>query len=110
MDFSPVPIDRLAVHNLSRISKESRAVRGWDRRILHLRQMSRAQPQRLAPEVNRILFVRYESRSCTFSPQHADFRNLPYKITSEEMYDLFGKYGAVRQIRMYHSPRFIPPH
>jgi len=39
---------------------------------------------RLPPEVNRILFV----------------RNLPYKITSEEMYDIFGKYGAIRQIRV----------
>jgi pre-mRNA branch site protein p14 len=39
---------------------------------------------RLAPEVNRILFV----------------RNLPYKISSEELFDLFGKYGAIRQIRM----------
>jgi hypothetical protein len=28
-------------------------------------------------------------------------RNLPYKIASEEMYELFGKYGAVRQIRLY---------
>lgn len=34
--------------------------------------------------MNRILFV----------------RNLPYKITSEEMYDVFGKYGAIRQIRI----------
>lgn len=39
---------------------------------------------RLPPEVNRILFV----------------RNLPYKISSEEMYDIFGKYGAIRQIRL----------
>ncbi|KXS21553.1 RNA-binding domain-containing protein [Gonapodya prolifera JEL478] len=39
---------------------------------------------RLPPEVNRSLFV----------------RNLPYKITSEEMYDLFGKYGSIRQIRI----------
>jgi pre-mRNA branch site protein p14 len=39
---------------------------------------------RLPPEVNRILYV----------------RNLPYKITSEEMYDIFGKYGAIRQIRV----------
>mmetsp|Transcript_8280 Transcript_8280/g.16545 ORF Transcript_8280/g.16545 Transcript_8280/m.16545 type:complete len:130 (+) Transcript_8280:240-629(+) len=38
---------------------------------------------RLPPEVNRILFV----------------RNLPFKITSEELYDLFGRYGAIRQIR-----------
>ncbi|CAG2175546.1 unnamed protein product, partial [Oppiella nova] len=40
---------------------------------------------RLPPEVNRILYV----------------RNLPYKITAEEMYDIFGKYGAIRQIRLY---------
>ncbi|KAI9286577.1 hypothetical protein BC943DRAFT_320971 [Umbelopsis sp. AD052] len=39
---------------------------------------------RLPPEVNRVLFV----------------RNLPFKITSEEMYDVFGKYGAIRQIRI----------
>lgn len=39
---------------------------------------------RLAPEVNRILFV----------------KNLPFKVTSNEMYDLFGKYGAIRQIRV----------
>eukprot|EP00052_Salpingoeca_macrocollata_P035057 m.13420 g.13420 ORF g.13420 m.13420 type:complete len:122 (-) comp7392_c0_seq1:79-444(-) len=39
---------------------------------------------RLPPEVNRILFV----------------RNLPYKISSEEMYEIFGKYGAIRQIRV----------
>lgn len=39
---------------------------------------------RLPPEVNRILYV----------------RNLPYKITGEEMYDIFGKYGAIRQIRV----------
>jgi pre-mRNA branch site protein p14 len=36
------------------------------------------------PQVNRILYV----------------RNLPYKITAEEMYDIFGKYGAIRQIRV----------
>mmetsp|Transcript_15647 Transcript_15647/g.26902 ORF Transcript_15647/g.26902 Transcript_15647/m.26902 type:complete len:118 (-) Transcript_15647:31-384(-) len=39
---------------------------------------------RLPPEVNRILLV----------------KNLPFNITSEEMYDLFGKYGAIRQIRV----------
>ena len=38
---------------------------------------------RLPPEVNRILFV----------------RNLPFKITAEELYDIFGKYGAIKQIR-----------
>ncbi|CDF39320.1 Putative Pre-mRNA branch site p14-like protein [Chondrus crispus] len=39
---------------------------------------------RLPPEVNRILFVK-----C-----------LPYKISTEDMYDIFGKYGAIRQIRL----------
>jgi pre-mRNA branch site protein p14 len=39
---------------------------------------------RLPPEVNRALHV----------------RNLPYSITSEDMYDIFGKYGAIRQIRL----------
>lgn len=38
---------------------------------------------RLPGEVNRILYV----------------RNLPYKITAEELYDIFGKFGAIRQIR-----------
>lgn len=27
-------------------------------------------------------------------------RSLPYKITSEDMYDIFGKYGAIQQIRL----------
>jgi len=39
---------------------------------------------RLPPEVNRILYV----------------RNLPFKITAEEMYDIFGKYGPIRQVRI----------
>lgn len=43
--------------------------------------------RRLPPEVNRILYV----------------RNLPFNISSEELYALFGKYGAVRQIRVGNS-------
>lgn len=39
--------------------------------------------RKLAPEANRILFV----------------KNLSYNVTSEELFDLFGKFGAVRQIR-----------
>jgi pre-mRNA branch site protein p14 len=37
---------------------------------------------RLPPEVNRILFV----------------RNLPYKISTEDLYEIFGKYGGIRQV------------
>merc|ERR1712142_31601 len=50
--------------------------------------MNRRGNVRLPPEVNRILYV----------------KNLPYKITAEEMYDIFGKYGAIRQIRVGNSP------
>lgn len=39
---------------------------------------------KLPPEVNRIVYV----------------RNLPFKITAAEMYDLFGKFGPIRQIRI----------
>ena len=27
-------------------------------------------------------------------------RNLPFNISSEEMHDIFGKFGALRQIRL----------
>ncbi|XP_006899000.1 PREDICTED: pre-mRNA branch site protein p14-like [Elephantulus edwardii] len=43
---------------------------------------------RLPPEVNQILYI----------------RNLPYKITAEEMYDISGKYGPIRQIRVGNTP------
>ncbi|TKR79984.1 hypothetical protein L596_014124 [Steinernema carpocapsae] len=43
---------------------------------------------KLPPEVNRILYI----------------KNLPYKITAEEMYDIFGKFGAVHQIRIGNTP------
>ncbi|CAI2386440.1 unnamed protein product [Moneuplotes crassus] len=38
---------------------------------------------KLRPEVNRIIFV----------------RNLPFKTTSEELFEIFGRYGPIRQIR-----------
>ncbi|EGX45902.1 hypothetical protein AOL_s00112g91 [Orbilia oligospora ATCC 24927] len=44
--------------------------------------MNRSQ-NKLAPEVNRILFV----------------KNLSYQVSSEELFDLFGKFGPIRQIR-----------
>ncbi|TNY21605.1 hypothetical protein DMC30DRAFT_195127 [Rhodotorula diobovata] len=39
---------------------------------------------KLSPDVNRILFV----------------KNLNYKTTGEDLYDLFGKYGSIRQVRL----------
>ena len=39
---------------------------------------------RLPPEVNRIVYV----------------RNLPFSITADELYAIFGKYGAIFQIRL----------
>mmetsp|Transcript_22194 Transcript_22194/g.24662 ORF Transcript_22194/g.24662 Transcript_22194/m.24662 type:complete len:103 (+) Transcript_22194:36-344(+) len=38
---------------------------------------------KLRPEVNRIIYV----------------RNLPHKVTGDELYEIFGRYGAIRQIR-----------
>lgn len=32
-------------------------------------------------------------------------RNLPYAINGEEIYDLFGRYGAIRQIRLGVTPQ-----
>jgi pre-mRNA branch site protein p14 len=45
---------------------------------------SRSKSIRLPPEVNRILYV----------------RNLSFKVTAEEMYEIFGKFGSIRQIRV----------
>jgi pre-mRNA branch site protein p14 len=55
------------------------------------RIMSRVQqPTRgmLPSAVNRAVFV----------------RNLPYKITAEEIYCIFGRYGALRQVRVGSTP------
>ncbi|KAJ1405444.1 hypothetical protein B484DRAFT_404444 [Ochromonadaceae sp. CCMP2298] len=49
-----------------------------------VQQGGRRSNVRLPPEVNRFLYV----------------RNLPFKITPEDMFDIFGKYGAIRQIRL----------
>ena len=43
---------------------------------------------RLPPEVTRIIYC----------------RNLPFKITPEELYDTFGKFGKVLQIRLGDAP------
>ena len=47
-----------------------------------------AKVTRLPPEVNRVLYV----------------KNLPYKITAEDIYTIFGKYGALRQVRVGDTP------
>jgi RNA recognition motif-containing protein len=61
----------------------------WSRRSLSAKMaMQKRANLRLPPEINRVLYV----------------RNLPYKITAEEMYDIFGKYGAIRQIRVGNTP------
>lgn len=39
---------------------------------------------KVPPGVNRILFV----------------KNLNYQITGDDLYDLFGRYGSIRQIRI----------
>uniref|UniRef100_A0A4X2K3G0 RRM domain-containing protein n=1 Tax=Vombatus ursinus TaxID=29139 RepID=A0A4X2K3G0_VOMUR len=51
-------------------------------------QAAKRANNRLPPEVNRILYI----------------RNLPYKITAEEMYGIFCKYGPIRQIRVGNTP------
>ena len=43
---------------------------------------------RLPPDVTRILYV----------------KSLPFKISSEDLYDIFGKFGPVRQIRLGSQP------
>ncbi|GAA6004609.1 hypothetical protein JCM10207_000954 [Rhodosporidiobolus poonsookiae] len=39
---------------------------------------------KLSPDVNRILFV----------------KNFNYKVTGDDVYDLFGRYGSIRQVRL----------
>lgn len=71
-----LPID--LVGNLGVVAGEEEGRRGMA--TISLRKGN----ARLPPEVNRVLYV----------------RNLPFNISSEEMYDIFGKYGAIRQIRV----------
>ena len=44
---------------------------------------------KLPPGANRILFV----------------KNLNYQITGEDLYDLFGRYGSIRQVRIGNEPK-----
>ena len=52
--------------------------------LLYFSTLQLLQQSKLPPEVNRILYV----------------RNLPFTMTTEELYGIFGKYGAVYQIRL----------
>ena len=49
----------------------------------HLQQLSR-----LPPDVTRILYI----------------KSLPFTITPDDLYDIFGRYGAIRQIRLGNTP------
>ncbi|KAH9450525.1 hypothetical protein Pst134EB_018058 [Puccinia striiformis f. sp. tritici] len=51
--------------------------------------LARSHPVKLSGDVNRILFV----------------KNLNYKTKGEDLYDLFGKYGAIRQVRIGTDPK-----
>ena len=55
--------------------------------------------------------IRQVSVSISYSPVDSEckkinivlscsHRNLPFEISTEEMYDIFGKFGAIRQIRL----------
>ncbi|KAK4085719.1 hypothetical protein PCL_09462 [Purpureocillium lilacinum] len=60
---------------------------------------------KLAPEVNRALFVknlRYFRRPGHLrspEPLPADRDRCSYNVTPEELFDLFGKFGPIRQVR-----------
>lgn len=51
--------------------------------IISIIQEMSSRGGKLAPEVNRALFV----------------KNLSYNVTPEELFDLFGKFGPIRQVR-----------
>lgn len=84
----------------------------------------RSRTQRLPPEVTRraarqrscslclivVLFIsvpgkprtqaRFAKRNSAAPRRILYVRNLPFNISADEMYDIFGKFGAVRQIRL----------
>lgn len=65
------------------------------------------QNTRLPPDVNKIIFVKCAFFCAYLYRCSSSFRNLPYKISPEELYDIFGKFGAIRQIRMSASVIFF---
>lgn len=66
---------------------------------------------RLAPEVNRSVFCRNPSANLCYTehstnrPCRALFvKNLSYTVSTEELFDLFGKFGPVRYAHPQSSP------
>ena len=52
-------------------------------------RLTRKPQTKLPPGANRILFV----------------KNLNYQITGDDLYELFGRYGSIRQIRLGNEPK-----
>ena len=57
--------------------------------IVYTLSITQPAQSKLPPGANRILFV----------------KNLNYQITGEDLYDLFGRYGSIRQIRIGNEPK-----
>ncbi|KAF4770893.1 hypothetical protein HAV15_012649 [Penicillium sp. str.  len=59
--------------------------------------------RKLAPEANRILFVKNLKSNLQLAlynrDQIADIFLNSYNVTAEQLFDLFGKFGPIRQIR-----------
>ncbi|KAK9894676.1 RNA-binding domain-containing protein [Cystobasidium minutum MCA 4210] len=51
--------------------------------------LARSSSGRIPPDVNRILYV----------------KNLSFKTSGEDLYELFGRYGGIRQIRIGNSQK-----
>jgi hypothetical protein len=94
---------------------QRRNVRGpWSTRSTIKHTLTSPLQMRLPPEVNRCvrdgnLFpsVHFFSNFFfhhPFTDSALYVRNLPFKITAEEMYDIFGKFGTIRQIRVGVKP------
>ncbi|KAL7902170.1 hypothetical protein HDV64DRAFT_239570 [Trichoderma sp. TUCIM 5745] len=69
-------------HSLSGAISDPIRVRSITTTTSIIQEMS-SRGGKLAPEVNRALFV----------------KNLSYNVTPEELFDLFGKFGPIRQVR-----------
>ncbi|KAH9850736.1 hypothetical protein C2E23DRAFT_297811 [Lenzites betulinus] len=79
----PANLVRVAILGKTSATEDLRAQRSQT--LTTTTTMALARPTtKLPPGANRILFV----------------KNLNYQITGEDLYDLFGRYGSIRQIRI----------